>query len=335
MISIPPAVLRRLARRLPALALIASVCAPTTARAQTAAADADPTAVTLGPETVTRFKLGAKVAARGAVRDVRILLAAPLACPEQTVRLVEEDISPQVEELKFRENIPDVRQMLIAIPSLTAGAEAHAYVTFEVRTRTQAPPTETAQLRIPRRVPRELRVYLAASPFIEAGDRRIRAAATEALAALDPPPGDDEAWRQVEAFYDHALAKVNYQLGDDKPAVKALADGVGDCQAISAVFVAMCRTLNVPARMVWVDGHQYAEFYLENAEGQGRWYPVESAGTRSFGGMPLARVILQKGDNFRVPERKGERLRYASDYAAFNARPDAQPTVTYVREKLP
>ena len=29
--------------------------------------------------------------------------------------------------------------------------------------------------------------------------------------------------------------------------------------------------------------------------------------------MPLARPILQKGDNFRVPERK-EHLRYASDY---------------------
>jgi hypothetical protein len=321
--------------RAASLALIAIVCASATARAQSSA-DADPAAVALGPETVTRFKLGAKVvASRGAVRDVRILLAAPLECPEQTVRLVEEDVSRQVEELKFRENIPGVRQMLIAIPSLQAGAEAHAYVTFEVRTRTQTPPTESAQLRIPRRVPRELRAYLAASPFIEVGDRRIRDAATEALAALDPPPTDDEAWRQVEAIYDHALAKVSYQLGDDKPAVKALADGVGDCQAISAVFVAMCRTLKVPARMVWVDGHQYAEFYLENAAGVGHWYPIESAGTRSFGGMPLARVILQKGDNFRVPERKGERLRYASDYAAFNARPDAQPTVTYVREKLP
>jgi hypothetical protein len=86
--------------------------------------------------------------------------------------------------------------------------------------------------------------------------------------------------------------------------------------------------------MVWVDGHQYAEFYLEDPKGKGRWYPVQSAGTRAFGEMPNPKVILQKGDNFRVPERRRERLRYASDYTLLLAEPRFKPKVQYIREQL-
>jgi hypothetical protein len=86
--------------------------------------------------------------------------------------------------------------------------------------------------------------------------------------------------------------------------------------------------------MVWVDGHQYAEFYLEDADGAGHWYPVQSAGTRAFGEMPTPKVILQKGDNFRVPERRRERLRYASDYTLLLAEPRFKPKVQYIREQL-
>ncbi len=86
--------------------------------------------------------------------------------------------------------------------------------------------------------------------------------------------------------------------------------------------------------MVWADGHQYAEFYLEDAAGAGRWYPVESAGARAFGEMPTARVILQKGDNFRVPERPRDRLRYASDYTLLLSKPGRQPSIAYVHEQL-
>jgi hypothetical protein len=50
--------------------------------------------------------------------------------------------------------------------------------------------------------------------------------------------------------------------------------------------------------------------------------------------MPLARPILQKGDNFRVPERK-EHLRYASDYMiGVPAGPSGgRPKVKYIRDQ--
>jgi hypothetical protein len=50
--------------------------------------------------------------------------------------------------------------------------------------------------------------------------------------------------------------------------------------------------------------------------------------------MPMPKVILQKGDDFRVPERRRERLRYASDYTMLLSAPKDKPTVKYVREQL-
>jgi transglutaminase-like putative cysteine protease len=222
--------------------------------------------------------------------------------------------------------------MVMTFSHLAPGEEAHAYATFEVRTSTSIPPTDAAEFKFPKHIDRTLRRFLAPSPLIEATNSKIRAAAKAALAAA---PADANDWQRVESLYDYALEHVTYRIGDDKAATQALADGVGDCQAIAAVFVALCRAAKVPARMVWVDGHQYAEFYLENSDGQGRWFPAESAGTRAFGWMPLARVILQKGDAIRVPERKRELLRYASEYAVMPAQPAAPPAITYVREVIP
>jgi hypothetical protein len=90
----------------------------------------------------------------------------------------------------------------------------------------------------------------------------------------------------------------------------------------------------VPARLVWVHNHCYPEFYLQDADGEGHWLPAESAGTRAFGEMPIARTIMQKGDNFRVPERPRDRLRYASDYLTGKpaTKGSGKPSVKYLRE---
>jgi hypothetical protein len=172
----------------------------------------------------------------------------------------------------------------------------------------------------------------AAKPIIGDGERT-----TDATVSLSDVTDGDEPltdWQRVEALYDFAIDRIKYQEGADKSSVQVLKEGVGDCQAIGALFVAMCRTEKIPARLVWVDAHQYAEFYLEDEAGQGHWYPVETAGRREFGEMSVARVILQKGDNFRVPERKRERLRYATDFTLLLASPEHQPRVTYLREQL-
>lgn len=167
-------------------------------------------------------------------------------------------------------------------------------------------------------------------------DRPAEETAGEGRGDSPPSPtGGPTDWQRVEALYDYARDTVEYLEGPDKSAVRALKDRKGDCQAISALFVAMCRTAKIPARIVWVHDHNYPEFYLEDAEGNGHWYPCESSGLRAFGQMPTIRTILQRGDNFRVPERPRERLRYASDYLIGLPTPGGgKPSVKYIREQL-
>jgi hypothetical protein len=89
----------------------------------------------------------------------------------------------------------------------------------------------------------------------------------------------------------------------------------------------------VPARTVWVEGHCYPEFYLVDGKGNGSWYPCQAAGSRAFGSMPDQLPILQKGDNFRDPDRPAKPLRYVSEFVTGSAvGGGGEPHVQYIRE---
>ncbi len=315
-----------------AAVLVLAVLGAAPASGQIATDDQPTAGPRYGEAQTIRFRVGAEItASRGACRNVVAMVAVPLECPEQQVQIIGEDFSPEVGDVSYRMLKDGARQMMISVPFLRSGATARAVVTAEVTAHTILPPEQTDELKIPKRIPRNLRSYINGSPYIEVKHQRVRALNKEILAGLDESATD---WQKVEAIYDHMLEEIEYVEGPDKGAIETLRDGQADCQGRSMVFIALCRANKIPARMVWVDGHAYAEFYLEHAEGKGHWYPVESAGTRAFGEMPLARVIMQKGDNFTVPERK-ERLRYASDYTIGLPTPGGgKPTVKYIREPL-
>jgi hypothetical protein len=280
------------------------------------------------------MRVGAEISAtRGAARNISALVATPLNCPEQQVKIISEDFSSEIGSVEYRPVTGgEVNQMVISIPRLSSGASATATVDFEITTRPILPPEKTDDLVIPKRPPRQVRQFLGGSPYIETKHQKIRALAKEIWAEVDESATD---WERVEAIYDCVLEKVKYVEGIDKGAIDALRDEQADCQGRSMLFIALCRANKVPARMVWVEGHAYPEFYLEDAEGQGYWFPCESAGTRAFGEMPLARTILQKGDNFRVPERPSERLRYASDYMiGVPVGKSGRPKAKFIRQPL-
>jgi hypothetical protein len=290
--------------------------------------------VQLGPPDTVRIRIGAEVTANhGAARNISVLIAAPLDCPEQEVKIISEDLSSNIGQVDYRPlRGTEVKQMVITIPRLAAGASATATVTFEVATRPILPPEKTDDLVIPKKIPRNVRPYTGGSPYIETKHQKIRALAKEILETVDTTATD---WQRVEAIYDYVLEHVKYVEGPDKGALDALRDAQADCQGRSMLFIALCRASKVPARMVWVEGHAYAEFYLEDAEGHGYWFPCESAGTRAFGEMPLARTILQKGDNIRFPEQPTERRRYASDYMIGLPIGNAgRPHVKFIREPV-
>jgi len=214
--------------------------------------------------------------------------------------------------------------MVISIPYLPAGEEARAVVTLEITRYTLLPPEETSTLVIPKKLDRAIRPYLGPSPGIETRQSQIKKLGKEILAEHT----DADAWHKVEALYDWVRANVTYKAETFKGAAAALKTKIGDCEDMSSLFIALCRVSDVPARTVWVPGHCYPEFYLEDAEGKGHWYPCQAAGTRAFGGIPDQKPILQKGDNFKVPERS-DRQRYAAEHLTARG---GKPSVKWVRE---
>jgi hypothetical protein len=291
--------------------------------------EADPGTVTplLGDARVQRYRVGVVVVAEGGpCRGLYATLPVPMAWPEQQVRIVEEDVSRGVRGPQFRTLAAGVEQMVLSIPSLAVGTGEKAIVTYELERFAILPPADTERWQIPEKPDRALRSFLGSSPYIETRDRKIKSFAAEAA-------GDHEGWKRVEAIYDAVREKVEYRNGDLKGARRALADGWGDCEELTCLFIAAVRSQGVPARTVWVEGHCYPEFYLENADGNGCWHPCQAAGTRAFGSMPDQLPILQKGDAFRDPDRPGKQLRYVSEFLKGAAiAGGGKPRVTWIRE---
>ena len=102
---------------------------------------------------------------------------------------------------------------------------------------------------------------------------------------------------------------------------------------MTSLFVAICRNAKIPSRMVWIPGHCYPEFYLEDGQGEGHWFPCQAAGTRQFGEMDEYRPVLQKGDRFKVPEKRTP-VRYVSEFFKCDRKGKSNPRPQFVREQV-
>lgn len=285
--------------------------------------------VKFGKVTTQRWQVGVILSARnGGCRELISTIPVPTDWPEQKARIVDEEISAFA-HVDYRMLDNGVKQMVVSIPHLPAGQVARVLVTFEVERSQILAPVDPSLFSIPKRLPRELSKYLAASPYIETRHPDIIKAAKEAV------EGKESAWDQVEAIYDWVRDHVKYQNGELKGAAAALRDKTGDCEEMTSLFIAMCRIHKIPARTVWIPDHCYPEFYLVDNEGQGHWIPCQAAGTRDFGNMPEFRPVLQKGDNFTVPEKKKPQ-RYVAEF--LTGKPDGAgggaPAHEFVRKLM-
>lgn len=284
----------------------------------------------LGKELTSRYQIGMIVTAQGGpCNGIYATAPVPVDWPEQKVQIVGEELSPIVQKIDYRMVAGTVKQMLVSMPLVPPGVEGKALVTVEVRRHSLLPPADVSIFLLPndKKLPREVRPYLSPSPYIESTHYKIKEIAKNLL----KEHAEDSAWKKVEAIYDYTREKVQYVNGPLKGALKALNDGTGDCEELTSLFIALCRAANIPARTVWVPDHCYPEFYLEDAAGQGYWFPCQAAGTREFGGITEHRPILQKGDNFRVPEKPRDTLRYVAEYLTGLG---GNPKVRFIRQLI-
>lgn len=294
-----------------------------------AAADrSEPPRIRLITPGASTWQTGVIVQGRGApVTGIIATLPIPMNWPEQDVQQLSVDSSPSVGSIQFRELDHGVRQMIVTIPRLGANEQAQALVTLRITKKDIVAAEKTLDLRAPKRLAGALLKYTRPSPYIDSQDPKIRQLARQVVA------GHPLAWEQVEAIYDWVRDRVEYRFAEQiKSSRQALDDGYGDCEELSSLIIAMCRDVKIPARLVWVPGHCYPEFYLEDQAGKGYWFPCQAAGTRSFGAISEARPILQKGDSFQVPGSR-KKVRYVHETLTAKNAPIA-PAVQFIRRQL-
>jgi transglutaminase-like putative cysteine protease len=126
--------------------------------------------------------------------------------------------------------------------------------------------------------PADLSSYLRPEPFLESDAPEIRAEAEKASAGAPTPRLSAERLvRYVNAIVEK---KPTVSLPS---ALEVLKTRIGDCNEHTALYVAMARSLGLPARvtvgLVYLRGafyyHAWPEVWVEEARGRGLWLPVD------------------------------------------------------------
>ncbi len=312
-----------------------------TTRPQVDNADSPPPSPSLkkGPvfshPTREKYLIGLSLEARpnGECNDIFGSVPFPMDFPDQKVRLIENQCSDHV-QMRYRDlKEGGCRQLLIRIRTLYAGEKAEAMVAVEVTRFDTAPPENTDIYSIPKSIPREIKLYLHESPYIDISNSKLKKTAKTLLS------NDGNDWQKVEKILRYVRDNVKYREAyKEKPirgATAALDTGEGDCEDMSALFIALCRLNGIPARTVRVPDHCWAEFYLEDETKSGYWFPAQVAGTEPLGCLTDHRMILQKGDAFRIPESGRETSRYVKELFTGKVKESgADPIHQFIREEI-
>ncbi|MFI4876667.1 MAG: hypothetical protein ACIALR_15055, partial [Blastopirellula sp. JB062] len=169
----------------------------------------------LGESRTSRYRVGMEIEAVGGdCVGLYGTIPVPADWPEQTVRLIEEDVSNEC-RIGYRMLENSVKQMMVSIPSLRRGETAQAVITLEVEVRSAQPPADLSGVKIPKRPPSDIRRYLGSSPSIESRHSSIRKKARELLKDVE---GD---WQKVETLYDWVRDNIAYE--SQKPTTAAIA----------------------------------------------------------------------------------------------------------------
>jgi hypothetical protein len=221
------------------------------------------------------------------------------------VRLLSEKLSKyaRVSEQVLPGQAALIRFQVSKIPQGESAFVERLYEITRYRTKFTMPSEELA---LPRGTPPELREQVRGIPpgVDIQNPKMIELADMLKTSNAEAPP-----WDRAKAFWSWTRDNVKFVNGDYRGAMHAIEQRCGDCEEMSALFVGLCRLSGIPARTVWVESHDYPEFYLVDKRGKGHWIPAQVLGPAWFGEMAEYRPIFQKGDRFYDPLKK-EYVRY-------------------------
>lgn len=239
----------------------------------------------------------------------------PVTHPEQ--RIDDVKIEKIGCDAAIRELAPGAGQLILHAPEIAPGQSVKAIAHFKITLFKQYHGFNKEQFSPEQVVPLVIRsAAMGDSPGIQTNASVVRKLASQISNGYEHP------WEKAEAFVKWIRTSIRPQLGEYTSVVTAIQRKVGDCEEMSALFVAFCRASGIPARLVWVPNHNWAEFYLTDHDQKGHWIPVHPACYNWFGWTGAHELVIQKGDRVRVPETSNP-CRLLVDWMRSNGRPKA------------
>ena len=194
------------------------------------------------------------------------------------------NVEPWVPVTEFVDSYGNLCQRLVVPPGgMTVSVQATVEVDDDIAVAPDAPATPVAEL------PAEAMQYLLQSRYCPS-DKML----DQALAVVgDAPAG----YAQVEKIRAWIQANIAYRYGVSSASTDALdtlAHGAGVCRDFAHVGIALCRSLQIPARMVAgylyrlkpMDLHAWFEAFVGD-----RWYTFDATQDTPCGG----RIVLAYG----------------------------------------
>jgi transglutaminase superfamily protein len=265
------------------------------------------------------LSVGIELEGTGDATDVRATTPVPTAHPEQ--KIDELKIETDGCEAAVRELAPGIAQLFLSAGQLAKGEVARAVAHYKLTLFKQYQGFQRDQFPDRQKPPVEIRkAYLQDSPGIQTSAPAVRALAKKLSAQATHP------WDLAQAFVGWITGNIRPQIGSYTSVPAALENRKGDCEEMAAVFVALCRSQGIPARLVWVPNHNWAEFYLTDDKDVGHWIPAHTAGYSWFGWTGAHELVIQKGDRAYVAEQH-KRVRLLEDWSQWSgAKPRSQFT---------
>lgn len=268
--------------------------------------------------------IGLELQGTGNAGRLQATTPVPSEFPEQKIDKVE--VLTEGCEARVQPLTSGAAQLEMAAPGIAKGQTIRAVARLRLTLLKQYQGFTKEQFPAKQTVPVEVKKnFLQDSPGIQSSNSLVRKLALEIGAEQKHP------WDQAQAIAKWIRENIRPQLGAYTSVATAMEKKRGDCEEMSAVFVALCRALQIPARLVWVPNHNWSEFYLTNEQGVGHWIPVHTACYGWFGWTGAHEVVIQKGDRVVHPQKKNTQ-RLLEDWVQWQG---TRPDVRFVGEVKP
>ena len=244
------------------------------------------------------LSVGIELQGQGNATQLKATTPVPAECPEQ--KIDSEKVETKDCEAEVRDVAPYARQLVLAAGEIAAGQVISATVHFKLTLFKQYLGFQRDQFPQKQSAPSDVRRdYLGDSPGIQTRTPEIRQVHAKLKGQKDHP------WDLAKKIADWIMHSIRPQIQPYSGVTAALDNLRGDCAEMSAVFVALCRAAEIPARLVWVPNHNWAEFCLLDEQGKEQWIPAHTACYFWFGWTGVHELVIQKGDRLRGAGKVG------------------------------